>query len=168
MAALQQGRSLGLPAWGSSSSWRVPAAEVTSSTCLCNQALATAGAWGWGFNNVHTEGVRARGQLHQGQTHSADVTVTYCSSASLQFLPGFIYSLWWTQAECSVLSLAGQGTPSEEKQKVHRDSSQAWSLHGVTVNSSWCGAHFTREIWRAKLREGGRAKSVSSVQSRAR
>lgn len=25
---------------------RVPAAEVTSSTCLCNQALATAGAWG--------------------------------------------------------------------------------------------------------------------------
>lgn len=46
--------------------WRVPTAEVTSSTCLCNRALAAAGGWGWRFNNVLSEWGRARGQLGAG------------------------------------------------------------------------------------------------------
>lgn len=112
------------------SHWRVPMAEVRSSTRLCNQAPADTLT----MCTVSEAGHRA--STEQGQTHAADVTVTDCSSPGLEFLPGVIYSLWCTPAECSVLSPPGQGTPSQEQQKVHCGSSQAGSLYRVTVNSS--------------------------------
>lgn len=50
----------------------------------------------------------------------------------------------------------------EEKQKVDRGSSQAGSLCARSLSTWVTGAHLAGEIWRVKLKEGGKA-SVSPL-----